>query len=119
MRDLRELDDYRVTDPKALVHTAGWAGDETCGAFIISHKGVRFMVQASMGLDWDHVSVSTARRCPTWEEMEWIKRKFFKPEETAFQLHVAESEHINIHPWTLHLWRPQLERIPLPPNLMV
>jgi hypothetical protein len=32
------------------------------------------------------------------------------------QVHVPASEHINIHPYTLHLWRPLLLEIPRPPQ---
>jgi hypothetical protein len=43
---------------------------------------------------WDHASVSTATRCPTWEEMEFVKRLFFERDETAMQLHVPPREHV-------------------------
>jgi hypothetical protein len=55
---------------------------------------------------WDHVSVSLPNRCPTWEEMEKVKRAFFKETEYAMQLHVPPSEHRNYHPYCLHIWRP-------------
>lgn len=61
-------------------------------------------VEGSEG--WDHVSVSTASRCPVWDEMEHIKRLFFKDDETAMQLHVPPTRHVNCHPHCLHLWRP-------------
>ncbi len=76
-------------------------------------------VLASSGEGWDHVSVSLEHRCPTWGEMEWVKRLFFLENETAFQLHVPPSEHINKHPYTLHIWRPHHQQIPLPPSYMV
>lgn len=76
---------------------------EMSGAFQFS--GLRIIVSNGMG--WDHVSVSRHDRCPTWDEMEAVKRWFLKPAETAMQLHVPESDHINKHPHCLHLWRPQ------------
>jgi hypothetical protein len=76
-------------------------------------------VVAGCGNGWDHVSVSTRARCPVWHEMEQIKRLFFEEHETAFQLHVAVKNHISIHPYTLHLWRPHDHPIPLPPHYMV
>jgi len=77
-------------------------------------------VVASSDFGWDHVSVSTdKRRCPTWEEMSYIRGKFFAPEEVCMELHVAAKDHISIHDWTLHLWRPQHDKIPLPPHWMV
>ena len=51
--------------------------------------------------------------------MEHVKRLFFRPDETAMQLHVPPHEHINTHEHCLHLWRPQQEKIPRPPSYMV
>jgi hypothetical protein len=101
--------------------THGWSGDETCGAFRMPSKidGQDLIIIASSGDGWEHVSVSRARRCPNWPEMEYVKRMFFKDDETVMQLHVPESEHINCHPNCLHLWRPTNETIPRPPGWMV
>ncbi|WP_428337469.1 DUF7694 domain-containing protein [Paenirhodobacter sp.] len=68
---------------------------------------------------WDHVSVSLPRRCPNWEEMSFVKGMFFQDDETAMQLHVPLSQHINHHPYCLHLWRPHQFEIPRPPFWMV
>lgn len=78
-------------------------------------------ILACSGSGWDHVSVSLEDRCPTWDEMDFVARMFFKQDETAMQLHVPISEHINRHPFVLHLWRPhsRLRRIPRPPAIMV
>lgn len=76
-------------------------------------------VIASWSGGWDHVSVSRTDRCPTWDEMERVKRAFFRPEEVAMQLHVAEMDHINKHPYCLHLWRSHKWVIPMPPKWMV
>ena len=73
----------------------------------------------SWGADWDHVSVSFRRRCPSWEEMAEIKQLFFHPEEVCFELHPAKSEYVNDHPFCLHIWRQQKETIPTPPAWMV
>ena len=78
-------------------------------------------VIASVGMGWEHVSVSTETRTPSWEEMEYVKRAFWEPYETVMQLHVPEAEHVNCHPFCLHLWRPLWTegKIPRPPNFMV
>lgn len=77
------------------------------GAFLFNPFGTTLRVIASDGGGWDHVSVSAKYRCPTWEEMCWVKDKFFGPEEPAMQLHPARSQYVNHHPYCLHLWRPQ------------
>jgi hypothetical protein len=99
------------------------------GAFVIPYKGqqIRCIVgSAANGIKdlgenyaWDHISVSLKDRCPTWNEMTYIKTIFFSPDETVVQFHPPETEYINIHHNTLHLWRPSLLTIPLPPRGMV
>jgi hypothetical protein len=41
--------------------------------------------------------------------MAFVKRLFFRDDETAMQLHVPASDHVNQHPYCLHLWRPQAD----------
>ena len=115
MKDLRQLDQFRSASP-AVIRVYGWAGDSTCGVF---YPNDQLRVIASTGEGWDHVSVSRRDRCPSWEEMEFVKRMFFKEDETAMQLHVPPSRHVNNHPYTLHLWRPQSAEIPTPPQEFV
>jgi hypothetical protein len=117
VRDLRLLDRYRVTDKAALAHTGGWAGDDRCGSFSIPSPvdGAKMVVIASSDAGWDHVSVSRKNRCPNWAEMQHVARLCFRDEETAMQLHVPVAEHINVHPYVLHLWRPLDAEIPMPP----
>lgn len=119
MRNLNLLSAYRLVEP-AKSHW-GWAGDETCGMFAVPSPidQAQIVVVASSGEGWDHVSVSRRNRCPNWAEMEHIKRLFFKDDETAMQLHVPPTDHISVHPYCLHLWRPQNVDIPRPPAEMV
>lgn len=84
---------------------------------IIPSRGLRIL--ASAGYGWDHVSVSCKGRCPTWDEMEWVKRQVWEAGDTAMQLHVPPSEHRNCHPYCLHMWRPHGVEIPRPPADMV
>jgi hypothetical protein len=121
MRNLRQLESYRKRDQEVLSHYGSF-GDETCGVFTIPYPltGVSLKCVASSDGGWDHISVSLPNRCPNWYEMEHIKRKFFKDDETVMQLHVPSSDHINMHPYCLHLWRPNNgQEIPRPPAEMV
>lgn len=123
MRNLNELSRHRVMLPPNIAALWGVdpAGDSICGAFVllspIDRRQLR--VIASNGDGWDHVSVSLSNRCPRWQEMEFIKRTFFLPDEVAMQLHVRPDDHISHHPFCLHLWRPHVGAIPLPPSAMV
>lgn len=107
MRHRSEFDDLTFPD--------SGLNDETGGAYLL----FGMIIVASWGGNWDHVSVSRRDRCPTWDEMEMVKRRFFKEDEVAYQLHMPPSKHINIHPYCLHMWRPHDQTIPLPPEIMV
>lgn len=120
MRRLRELNQYR---DRAWERRLGGDGDDENGCFILpseSAPGVKLACMISTGEGWDHISVSCSLpRCPSWLEMEQVKRTFFKPDEVAMQLHVAESNHISVHHHCLHIWRPHSQPVPLPPTWMV
>jgi hypothetical protein len=74
---------------------------------------------------WEHVSVRARTkgakedRCPTWEEMCFVKRLFWKDDETVIQYHPPEENYINDHSAVLHLWRPIQAAIPMPPEILV
>lgn len=89
------------------------------GNFMLDIPARDLRILASNGGGWDHVSISTATRTPTWEEMEWVKRELFAYEDLVMQVHVPVAEHKNCHPFCLHMWRPQNETIPKPPAYMV
>lgn len=113
MRDLRELDQYRFGEGELKRY--GKKGNSRMGVFIVPgpmQEDLRVIADSGMG--WDHISVSLAHRIPYWTEMDFIARLFFKVRETAMQLHVPKKDHINIHPHTLHLWRPAKGGIPMP-----
>jgi hypothetical protein len=124
-----EIDRYRFLHPMV-----GREPDELRawgGAFQIPFRRASLRVIASRGgcpfapddiaeqNRWDHVSVSLPDRCPTWEELEFIKRLFFERHECAMQLHVPPRDHVNNHEFCLHIWRPIDVEIPRPPAVMV
>lgn len=105
-------------------HHTGEIGDKYNGCFLLaSNENAQetLRVIASSDSDdtgWDHLSVSLYNRCPTWSEMEFIK-KLFLGDVIAYQLHLPSKDHINIHPYVLHIWRPWRKEIPLPPTSYV
>ena len=68
---------------------------------------------------WEHASVSYPDRCPTWEEMAWIKSLFWEDEEMVVQIHPRRSQYVTYHPFCLHLWRPIGLALPEPPTIAV
>lgn len=99
-----------------IIAGGGPADDGFCAD---SRSGLLRII-VSWGEGWEHVSVSHRLRTPTWEEMESIA-SYFWPDQTAMMLHVPKSDHINIHPYCLHWWRPAglIDTIPRPPGYMV
>ena len=113
MKNLNLLNEYRRP-------MQGMMGDETCGNFIVPSENGRFNYHVIASIDntvhglTDHVSVSLLtvdeehmiERCPKWNEMCFIKDLFFEDEEEVYQIHPKKSEYVNLHPYTLHMWRP-------------
>lgn len=101
--------------------------DSLCGFFLIPSPvpGNHELRVISSGEHWDdplgeweHVSVSTPTRCPTWEEMCKVKDMFWHENETVLQFHPKRSEYVNNFPFCLHLWKPKAE-VQLPPTQCV
>ena len=91
------------------------------GYFVVLYKNNRLRVIASNDLGWEHVSVSLQDRCPTWEDMSYVKKLFWSDDDLVVQMHVPKSDYVNCHPHCLHLWRKEgtndfCER---PPSIMV
>jgi hypothetical protein len=75
-------------------------------------------IDAAQG--WEHVSVSVPGRCPNWIEMCFVKDLFWGEDELVIQYHVPKSEHVDNHPFVLHLWRDTLHPHPrMPPSTAV
>lgn len=108
----------------------GYLQSETCdgfyGAFQINGPcgtGLRIIVSGgdpndSVSQGWEHVSVSTPRRPPNWQEMCFVKSLCWEPEECVIEFHPPESDYINNHSHCLHLWKPPFD-VPLPPAILV
>ena len=109
---MREIPNLRIEQHRIAGPTNSNNGQAVLGQF-----GVQF----SDGMGWEHVSVSVIgkNRCPSWEEMSWIKDQFWGDEEEVIQYHPRKSEFVNTHPYVLHLWRPIGIELPRPNYTMV
>jgi hypothetical protein len=93
------------------------------GAFQIMGPKGEALVIVSSGTDrefgWEHVSVSTRRRTPNWDEMCFVKNLFWREDECVVQFHPPKSDYVNHHPYCLHLWKPIGRELQLPPSVLV
>jgi hypothetical protein len=53
---------------------------------------------------WYHVSFSRGDRIPSYQDATWVKQYWFGDNVAAIQVFPAASEHVNTHPYALHLW---------------
>lgn len=97
--------------------TFGWF------VFKFGSKLIRCMTVDGEETGWEHVSVSVAigrkTRMPTWDEMCFVKGKFWEEEEAVIQFHPPKSEYVNNHPHCLHLWKYTKGEFPLPDSIFV
>lgn len=108
---------YRAKHPLNFPHKAG----DPYGWFMIpSPTGTQVFAVMADGQDpdWQHVSVSMRNRCPTWDEMCYIKNLFWDETETVVQYHPPKSDYVNIAKNCLHLWRYRWD-MPRPPKAYV
>lgn len=89
------------------------------GCFMIPYGNKNLLVISGCGEGWDHVSVSLRHRCPTWEEMSFIKNLFWEQDELVYQFHPPIQDYINIGKTVLHLWKSWNQDIRLPPKHML
>lgn len=63
------------------------------------------------GHEWHHVSMSiksndgTRHAMPNYDDMVYVKQHLMGDETWAYQVFAPKADHVNIHNWTLHLWR--------------
>lgn len=102
------------------------ASDKSCGnngAFELAYNDVLLVIIASSDGVWDHISVHSVgehgSQTPTWDEMDYVRKLFFRNDEWVIQYHAPTDKHINDHQHVLHMWRPQIEKLPVPPRWMV
>jgi hypothetical protein len=94
------------------------------GIFIIPHYKVNnyeLRCIASTVDGWEHVSVTVSpvnkkpTRCPTWDEMCYIKDQFWEEDQEVAQFHPKKADYVNFHNYCLHLWR-QIDQPMITPN---
>lgn len=122
MRFSPDLEAFRVQIPP-YVSVPG----DTYGIFEIPYKTVLLLVMACDASEeapvsaaaWEHASVSLPNRCPTWEEMCFVKSLFWDEDETVMQFHPRRCEHMSTQSYCLHLWKKFGVNHELPPKELV
>lgn len=109
--------EYRLKTPGHPLSSTDDDGNN--GAFFVPFDSYEFTVIASDGMGWEHVSISLKNRCPNWKEMCHMKNLFWDKQDCVVQYHPSESEYVNNHEYTLHLWRSSKEKFPMPDSILI
>ena len=99
MKDLRALDKFRNPFAELIFLLDN---PRNSGVFKFSRNGAEIHVIASIDGGREHVSASFGDKTPSEQDMEWLGKQFFKPEEleTVYEgLPGMPEAH------TRHLWR--------------
>lgn len=117
---LARAEKYRSLHPFGFIQKT----DDAFGWFempsIRNGPMIRMQVSpAYLEYEFEHVSVSLAHRCPTWEEMCKVKDLFWDSEDVVVQFHPAKSEYVNLSKTCLHLWRWTKGTFPQPNKIEV
>lgn len=77
---------------------------------------------------WDHIAIhvrawdkarKSLARAPSPSETAWLKDLFFEPQEPVLQFHLARNHPLHAQAFVVHLWRPTIGEITLPPPELV
>ena len=90
------------------------------GGFTIEPKtNKRLNFKFTKANDWEHLSVSMPNKCPSWEQMCFMKEQFWEDNEACVEYHPKKEDYVNNHNYCLHIWRPYNVELPIPPSIMV
>ena len=116
---LEKLEQYRLKGLKSYSSKEG----DNFGVFAvpspIDPRIILTVMVAPMSELWQHVSVSTHRRCPNWPEMCKVKELVWGDDVTVVQFHPKKTEYVNNHQYCLHLWKKRDTEYALPPSIYV
>lgn len=56
------------------------------------------------GVEWTHASMTGPERVPTYEELCQLHRAVWGESGYSYQIQVPADQHVNIHPYALHMW---------------
>ena len=110
----RAMDDLWPRVAQSNVQVVGDFVNAKRGRVRLSGVLLTFIVEVECvdGKLWAHLSVSTLKRTPNWDELRWCK-EYFLGDRRAIQILPPRAEYVNLHPHVLHLYAP-LEHEPLP-----
>ena len=125
---MRSFEEIKATRNIVIKGKAGNTGLGGSYYDSISGKWLNFIFSNQLG--WEHLSVSTPSKTPTWDQMCKMKEIFWKDDETCIEYHPAKDQYVNMHSHCLHIWRPVIddnflnepeskEQFPVPPHFLV
>jgi hypothetical protein len=86
-------------EPPLSFGTRGWAFRH------VSHRqSILVTRQRTGGIDWLHASMTDVGQVPSYEQLCALHRIVWGTTGHAYQIFVPLVEHVNVHPFALHLF---------------
>lgn len=95
---IRRQLDRDIWSPPAPYGPDGWYFEHRDGSTLIVSYA------ESDGVAWIHASRTGPGRIPTYEEMIELHRAVWGDHGYSYQIQAPRDQHVNIHPYALHLW---------------
>lgn len=70
-------------------------------------------VEIATARRWIHLSIAKRDQMPTYDELATAKRLFVGDDIPGYFVFAPKAEHVNLHPFALHVWCP-IDSVPLP-----
>lgn len=106
---LNRIEEWKLLPPRGHWRTLGWKWiDWVEGSAGYGKGDLTALLSAHVERDgnrWLHLSLGRRTMLPSYEELQDAHRAFLG-DRLAYQLFMPESEHVNLHPFVLHLWAP-------------
>lgn len=110
MTEYADFDGVRLRTPCLIaVPGFGWKGIEAPAPVMkmfVHMNGLRVIIgdERINKIWWRHVSVSRSDKIPSYEDLKKVKDQFIGEHRPAYQIMPKTADHINMHPYCLHLW---------------
>jgi hypothetical protein len=117
LEKLSKANRWRITSGKV----GSTAEDGFNGHFLVPLEGDLWHLILSDGMGWRHLSCTNAQKkiLPNYHVMCRLKACFFPDDAWVVQFHPPPDEHVNDHPYCLHLWQYIAGEMPHPSIVLV
>ena len=102
-----------------LLHVQKTGLDGFMGFYADPLTGKTWTFVFSWSGGWEHLSVSSHNKTPSWDVMCMLKEIFWNDDEVCVEYHPKREDYVNFHQHCLHIWKKIDYEFPTPPSIFV